>query len=100
MTVRATLPPNGPRAKTLEGHTHHARGSAGSRCAACHMPQIAETLGDVKVRSHTFQFITPSATARSAIPNPCTLCHADKSTSWASDALRTWTSESPWRVAP
>ncbi|HEY1552882.1 MAG TPA: cytochrome c3 family protein [Kofleriaceae bacterium] len=86
----------GPRAKTLEAHTHHRADSPGSQCVACHMPKIEQTLGDVMVRSHTFRFITPS----SNMPNPCTSCHVDKPTSWATAALRTWTSESPWRVTP
>ena len=38
------LSPNGPRTATLEEHTHHKSGSAGSQCIACHMPQI-ETEG-------------------------------------------------------
>ncbi len=36
--------PNGPRAVTIEAHTHHKAGSAGSQCIACHMPAI-ETEG-------------------------------------------------------
>ena len=50
---------NGPHAATIEQHTHHAAGSPGSGCVACHMPKIAETIGDVKVRSHTFRFVWP-----------------------------------------
>jgi hypothetical protein len=33
------------------------------------------------------------------VPNPCTTCHADKTTKWALDALRSWPEFSPWRVA-
>ena len=47
---------NGPHAASIEQHTHHAPDSAGSACIACHMPKIAETIGDVNVRSHTFRF--------------------------------------------
>ncbi len=54
--------PNGPRSATLEQHTHHAANSAGSECIACHMPKIAQTIGDVNVRSHTFRFVTPAKT--------------------------------------
>lgn len=79
---------NGPKAATLEQHTHHSPGSPGSQCAACHMPPIEETLGDVKVRSHTFKFIPPG----SAIPNACVLCHADKPASWAVETMRAQTS--------
>jgi hypothetical protein len=50
---------NGPRTGNIEAHTHHKKGSTGSGCVACRMPKIATTVADVKVRSHTFAFITP-----------------------------------------
>jgi hypothetical protein len=62
------------------------------------MPKIAETLGDVKVRSHTFRFVWPAQTDAMKIPNACNLCHADKTTAWATAALRSWTDRSPWRA--
>jgi predicted CXXCH cytochrome family protein len=89
---------NGPREATLEAHTHHKSGSAGSQCVECHMPKIATTIADVKVRAHTFAFITPAMTDRYKIPNACTTCHADKSTAWATEELRKWPEESPWRI--
>ncbi len=89
---------NGPRTATLQEHTHHKEGSAGSRCIACHMPKIATTIADVKVRAHTFAFITPAATDKYKIPNPCTSCHNDKTTAWATEALRHWPERSPWRL--
>jgi predicted CXXCH cytochrome family protein len=89
---------NGPRTGTLEEHTHHKKGSAGSSCIACHMPKIATTIADVKVRSHTFAFITPAMTDKYKIPNPCTSCHADKTTAWATEILRHWPERSPWRA--
>jgi formate-dependent nitrite reductase cytochrome c552 subunit len=63
---------NGPHAATLEAHTRHRAGSAGSECVACHMPKIEQTTGDVNVRSHTLRF-TSCTTAP---------CHADKPASW------------------
>ena len=89
---------NGPRTGTLEEHTHHKKGSAGSSCIACHMPKIATTIADVKVRSHTFAFITPAMTDKYKIPNPCTSCHTDKTTAWATEILRHWPERSPWRA--
>jgi predicted CXXCH cytochrome family protein len=89
---------NGPHAATIEQHTHHAAGSTGSECIACHMPKIAETLGDVMVRSHTFRFVWPTQTDTMKIPNACNLCHTDKTTAWATAALRSWTDRSPWRA--
>jgi predicted CXXCH cytochrome family protein len=91
--------PNGPRAKTIEEHTHHKAGSAGSECIACHMPPIAQTLGDVKVRSHTFRFITPAESEDLNIPNACNVCHKDKSNAWATEALKHWADRSPWRMS-
>jgi predicted CXXCH cytochrome family protein len=91
--------PNGPHAPTIEQHTHHKVGSQGNECIACHMPKIQQTIADVNVRSHTFHFVTPATTDALKIPNACNVCHADKSTAWATAALKTWTDRSPWRVA-
>jgi predicted CXXCH cytochrome family protein len=90
--------PNGPRAQSIEQHTHHQAGSPGSECIACHMPKIAQTLGDVNVRSHTFRFVTPAETQSSKIPNACNVCHTDKTTEWAAEELRLWPGQSPWRA--
>ena len=89
---------NGPRTGTLQEHTHHKDGSPGSQCVACHMPKIETTIGDVKVRAHTFAFIYPTSTDKYKIPNPCTSCHTDKSTAWATSVLREWPERSPWRM--
>ena len=78
--------PNGPRSATIEQHTHHKAGSAGSECVGCHMPKIEQTIPGVNVRSHTFRFISPARTESLKIPNSCNVCHADKSTAWAMDA--------------
>ncbi|HEY6442974.1 MAG TPA: cytochrome c3 family protein [Candidatus Acidoferrales bacterium] len=93
------LSPNGPRTATLEEHTHHKDGSAGSQCVACHMPAI-ETEGpaNTTVHAHTFRFITPAMTDKYKIPNPCTSCHTDKSTAWATNELSKWPERSPWRL--
>jgi predicted CXXCH cytochrome family protein len=93
------LSANGPRTATIEEHTHHKSGSTGSQCVACHMPQIeTEGVPGANVRAHTFRFIAPSMTDRYKIPNPCTSCHAGKTTAWATEALRHWPERSPWRI--
>jgi predicted CXXCH cytochrome family protein len=91
--------PNGPHTATIEEHTHHKTGSAGSECIACHMPKIEQTIADVNVRSHTFRFITPVATEILKVPNACAGCHADKPSGWARDTLKAWPQFSSWRVA-
>jgi predicted CXXCH cytochrome family protein len=98
LNCHGPLSPNGPRTATLEEHTHHKDGSPGSRCVACHMPQIETTISDVKVHAHTFRVITPAMSDKYSIPNPCTGCHTDKSTAWAIDAMRHWPEHSPWRT--
>ena len=90
--------PNGPHTKTLEPHTHDKAGSAGNECVACHMAKIAQTIGDVMVRSHTFTFTPPSTTETLEVPNACIGCHTDRSNAWAAEALDTWPEFSPWRV--
>lgn len=84
---------------TVAAHTHHAEGSAGSECVACHMPKIEQTIKDGYVHAHTFRFITPALTTSSNIPNACTSCHTDKTNQWAAAQLQTWTTVSPWRVS-
>jgi predicted CXXCH cytochrome family protein len=91
--------PNGPRGGGIELHTHHAAGSAGSECIACHMPRIEQTIADVNVRSHTFRFIAPAEAERLKMPNSCNTCHMDKTVAWATEALKSWTNVSVWRVA-
>ena len=98
MDCHGPTSPSGPHAPTIAQHTHHKADSAGSECIACHMPKIAQTLGDVNVRSHTFRFISPAMSETLKIPNACNVCHTDKTTAWATDALKTWTDRSPWRV--
>jgi predicted CXXCH cytochrome family protein len=90
--------PIGPFADSIPAHTHHKLDSVGSQCVSCHMPLIEETLGDVKVHAHTFRFITPASTQTLNVPNPCTLCHKEKSVEWAEQTLSAWTERSPWRM--
>jgi predicted CXXCH cytochrome family protein len=97
-TCHGPASPNGPHAATIEDHTHHPRGSAGSECVACHMPKIEQTIADVNVRSHTFKFISPVLTEQFKIPNPCVGCHTDRTNEWALDALKKWPGTSPWRM--
>jgi predicted CXXCH cytochrome family protein len=98
LDCHAPMSLNGPHTPTLEQHTHHKSGSPGSQCVACHMPKIEATIPGVFVRAHTFAVITPTATDKYKIPNPCTQCHSDKSTSWATAAIRNWPQYSPWRI--
>ena len=91
--------PNGPHTTSIENHTHHKADSAGSQCVACHMPAIqTEGVPGVYVHAHTFKVITPQMTEQYKVPNPCTSCHDDKTTAWATQAMRNWPGVSPWRI--
>lgn len=91
--------PNGPHTASIEEHTHHETGSAGSQCIGCHMPQIqSEGVPQTFVHAHTFRFIAPDMTDKYKIPNSCNTCHKDKSTSWAEQALKQWGGYSPWHI--
>jgi predicted CXXCH cytochrome family protein len=99
LTCHGTNTANGPHAETIAAHTHHKPDSKGSQCIACHMPKIEETMGDVMVHAHTFRFITPAETDAYGIPNPCNICHKDKTTAWAASVLKSWKDRSPWRMS-
>jgi predicted CXXCH cytochrome family protein len=99
LDCHSSTSPNGPHNATLAEHTHHKEGSTGSQCVACHMPKIeTEGVPGSFVSAHTFQFLAPTMTDKYTIPNPCTTCHADKSTDWAAKELMSWKTTSPWRV--
>ncbi|HET9086590.1 MAG TPA: c-type cytochrome [Acidobacteriaceae bacterium] len=99
MDCHGPMSPNGPHDATIEQHTHHKPGTPGSECVACHMPKIeTEGVPGQFVHAHTFKFITPDMTDKYKISNPCTSCHAGKSTEWATNALRQWPGRSPWRM--
>jgi hypothetical protein len=62
------------------------------------MPKIEQTVANVNIRSHTFKFISPSATDTMKIPNACNTCHSGETTKWALDAMKGWTNVSAWRI--
>ncbi len=78
------------RNDALEAHTHHPAASAGSRCTACHMPQIVYGLVGARI-SHRIEVPDVAAAARDGRPDACTLCHVDQTRAWARHAqARLW----------
>ena len=59
-------------------HHRHAAGSAGAKCAACHMPARTYMQIDVR-RDHSFRVPRPDLSVAIGTPNACTDCHAGKS---------------------
>jgi predicted CXXCH cytochrome family protein len=70
-------------------HTHHAEGSAGAHCVACHMP--LKTYMQVDPRhDHAFRVPRPDESVRFGTSNACNDCHTDKDAAWAAAAVERW----------
>ncbi|MCC6609900.1 MAG: tetratricopeptide repeat protein [Burkholderiales bacterium] len=70
-------------------HTHHAPGSPGTQCVACHMPTTTYMVVDVR-HDHGFRIPRPDRSVALGLPNACNQCHAEQSARWAADALANW----------
>jgi tetratricopeptide (TPR) repeat protein len=70
-------------------HTHHAVGSKGAECAACHMPTTTYMVVDPR-HDHSFRLPRPDRTVALGVPNACNQCHAKQSAQWAADAVARW----------
>ncbi len=81
-------------------HTHHAPGSAGSRCTACHMPylQSPETTdrsaGRAGVRyarsDHSIAIPRPRPDSSLGVVTACAGCHATRTTAELDAQIRSW----------
>jgi predicted CXXCH cytochrome family protein len=80
--------------EALARHTGHGAdpvANAGARCVECHMPRIVSHAGSVKLRSHVYERPDPKKDREAGRPNACLLCHADKESAWAEQAVaRMW----------
>jgi predicted CXXCH cytochrome family protein len=80
-------------AADMAAHTRHPAGSQGSRCAACHMPPIMNSLL-FKAASHQIDDIPQVDLTvrfgREQSPNACLICHSDQSTAWVARELAKW----------
>ncbi|MGH8672778.1 MAG: tetratricopeptide repeat protein, partial [Burkholderiales bacterium] len=72
------------------GHHHHAAGSKGAECAACHMPTTTYMVVDPR-HDHSFRVPRPDLSVKLGTPNACNQCHADKKPQWAAAAVQKWT---------
>ncbi len=67
-------------------HHLHPMGSEGARCVSCHMP--ARTyMGVDDRRDHSFRIPRPDLAATLGVPEPCTVCHTDRTLEWATATL-------------
>ncbi len=70
-------------------HHFHAKGTAGSKCVSCHMPEKKYMRIDGR-RDHSFGTPQPGLTKLLGVPNACNRCHDDKSVDWATQWVRRW----------
>ncbi|MEB2346543.1 MAG: multiheme c-type cytochrome, partial [Deltaproteobacteria bacterium] len=73
----------------VPAHHHHAAGSPGARCVACHMPARTYMVVDVR-HDHSFRVPRPDLSAAIGTPNTCNDCHAERSPAWAAEAVARW----------
>jgi predicted CXXCH cytochrome family protein len=62
-------------AADIPAHTHHATGSEGSRCVACHMPPLTVERGHGAVTDHTISIPRPHLASDRVAQDACTGCH-------------------------
>jgi tetratricopeptide (TPR) repeat protein len=75
-------------------HTHHAMGTTGAACAACHMPTTTYMQVDPR-HDHSLRIPRPDLSAKLGVPNACNKCHNKESPSWAADAVVKWYGHEP-----
>lgn len=73
----------------MPSHHHHAAGSAGAQCAACHMPQATYMVVDPR-RDHSLRVPRPDESVALGVPNACNQCHTRQDANWAAAAVRGW----------
>jgi len=75
-------------------HHFHANDSQGAQCVECHMPARTYMVVDPR-RDHSIRIPRPDLSSELGIPNACNTCHADKSSAWAADNIKTWYGHDP-----
>jgi predicted CXXCH cytochrome family protein len=77
-------------AQAVERHSHHAAGSAGSSCIACHMPRKNMGLDYALIRYHRIGSPSDPRRVLGDRPVECALCHADRSVEALVQAMERW----------
>jgi predicted CXXCH cytochrome family protein len=78
-----------PEKFAVVSHTGHQPGPGAPDCVSCHMPARTYMVVDRR-HDHSFRIPRPDLTLTLGTPNACADCHADKSASWASEAVARW----------
>ncbi len=95
---RMCLQCHGAMAGDVAAHTRHPADSVASRCAACHMPSIMNSMmflagthriDDIPNAEMTQKF------GREESPNACLSCHEEESATWLARQLAAWQPRRP-----
>jgi len=70
-------------------HHHHAAGSTGSQCVACHMPTTTYMQIDPR-HDHSLRVPRPDQARSLGLPDACSRCHGENRSAWADAAVRGW----------
>jgi tetratricopeptide (TPR) repeat protein len=85
---RSCLPCHEQLVKDPVPHGHHAAGSKGNECVACHMPMTR--FAAMGRTDHSMRPPTPATTIAFQSPNACNLCHTDHNATWSDEWVRKW----------
>jgi predicted CXXCH cytochrome family protein len=77
-------------AQAVAQHTHHAGGSSGTSCVACHMPKKNMGLDYALIRYHRIGSPTDPRRVEGDRPVECALCHADRSVEQLVSTMERW----------
>jgi predicted CXXCH cytochrome family protein len=77
-------------AQAVAGHTHHANGSAGTACIACHMAKKNMGLDYSLIRYHRIGSPNDPVRVERDRPLECALCHADQSVDRLVSTMESW----------
>src|SRR4030095_3861728 len=75
-------------------HTHHAAGTPGAACTACHMPTVTYMIVDPR-HDHSLRVPRPDLSVKLGVPNACNACHRKETPQWAADAIAKWKGDAP-----
>jgi tetratricopeptide (TPR) repeat protein len=82
------LPCHAKKVRQPPEHGHHAVGSKGNECIACHMPMTR--FAAMGRTDHSMRPPTPATTIAFKSPNACGPCHTDHDAAWADQWVRKW----------
>src|SRR4051812_10297965 len=73
-------------------HSHHAAGTLGAQCTACHMPTTTYMQIDPR-HDHSMRIPRPDRSVSLGVPNACNQCHKERTADWAAAQIGHWVAQ-------